>query len=215
MSKPPVRELLVLDGPAGALEAVLEIPAEGEVIGAAVVCHPHPQHGGTLQNKVAHTLARVGNELGYASLRFNFRGVGASEGSYDEGIGEQDDARAAIEYARQRFSGELLLAGFSFGSIVALEVAREAHPTQLVSIAPPVSRVLLTDDWSQPQCPWLIVQGDQDELVDADEVVTWVDSLEPGPRLIVMNNVDHFFHGQLVNLRKLLVNELGGADQNA
>ncbi|MEM7277617.1 MAG: alpha/beta fold hydrolase [Pseudomonadota bacterium] len=212
MSKPPEREKLVIEGPAGPLEALLEVPAGASPNALAVVCHPHPLHGGTMQNKVAHTLARACNDLGFAALRFNFRGVGASAGSHDNGVGEVDDARAVLTYGRQRFAGPVLLSGFSFGSLVALELARSESVAQLISIAPPVSRLAVGPDWSQPDCPWLIVQGDTDELVDADEVLTWVDALEPGPRLVVLNDVDHFFHGNLVLLRELIVSELGDKD---
>ncbi len=212
MSKPPEREKLVIDGPAGPLEALLEVPAGVSPTALAIVCHPHPLHGGTMQNKVAHTLARACNDLGFAALRFNFRGVGTSAGSHDNGVGEIEDARAVLTYGRQRFAGPVLLSGFSFGSLVALELARSETVAQLISIAPPVSRLETDSDWSQPSCPWLIVQGDADELVDADEVLTWVDSLEPGPRLVVLKDVDHFFHGNLVLLRELIVSELGDKD---
>lgn len=208
MSQAPRPETVTLAGEDGSLEGLLEVPpahASGRV---AVVCHPHPQHGGTMQNKVVHTLCRAANDLGYAALRFNFRGVGASEGNYDHGVGERDDARAAIRWAEQRFGGPLLLAGFSFGAVVAIEVARTHPPAQLISIAPPVDRID-RDGWLQPDCPWLVVQGDNDELVAADAVVDFVNELEPGPRLLVLPDVDHFFHGQLVALRRALVDELG------
>jgi len=207
MSKPSQRENISVDGPAGALECMLEVPVEHKPGHVAVVCHPHPLHGGTMQNKVVHTLCRAANELGYAALRFNFRGAGASEGDYDDGRGEQADAMSVIEWARGRFDGPLLLAGFSFGSIVAIEVARVQPPGQLVSIAPPVERISL-NGWVQPDCEWLIVQGDRDELVDTDAVVRFVDDLQPGPRLLVLPDVDHFFHGGLVRLRRILVDEL-------
>ena len=101
MATAPDSENLFLDGPAGRLEAILETPTEGEIVGAAVICHPHPQHGGTMHNKVAHTLARSFVRLGYRVLRFNFRGTEASDGSYDEGVGELDDALAAIDWLQK------------------------------------------------------------------------------------------------------------------
>ena len=100
MATAPVSEKLFIDGPAGRLESILEEPRDGPVRGCAVVCHPHPQHGGTMHNKVAHTLARAFVRLGFRTLRFNFRGTEASEGSYDEGVGELDDALAAAEWLR-------------------------------------------------------------------------------------------------------------------
>ncbi|MFO7278462.1 MAG: alpha/beta hydrolase, partial [Pseudomonadota bacterium] len=127
--RPPKPEPVRLDGPAGVLEALLEEPADAVPGRFAVVCHPHPLHGGTMNNKVVHTLARTFNELGIRSLRFNFRGVGASEGSYAEGIGETEDALAVIEWGRVRWPGaEPLLAGFSFGGIVALRAAGRGRP---------------------------------------------------------------------------------------
>ena len=207
MARAAERESLTLAGPAGSIEAILETPADSGARGTAVICHPHPQHGGTMHNKVVHTLARAANDVGLAALRFNFRGVGASEGSYDDGVGEQGDARAAVAWAKSTHDGPLLLAGFSFGSIVAIEVARHDAPAQLVSIAPPVGRIDRRD-WSQPECPWLIVTGDEDELVDVDEVVEFVDSLDPGPELIVLPGVEHFFHGNLTRLRQTLVSHM-------
>ncbi|MEO1203228.1 MAG: alpha/beta fold hydrolase [Pseudomonadota bacterium] len=201
MPKPPVREALTLNGPVGLLEAVLEVPAEADPVGAAVVLHPHPQHGGTMHNKVAHTLARACLHAGFAALRFNFRGTEASEGEFDHGNGERDDALAALEWMRGRYHKlPLWLTGFSFGAAMAVKAAIE-HPVDgLVSVAPAISR--FADGLpSQPQCPWLVVQGDEDELVDLDETLAWFNGLEPGPELRVMQGVEHFFHGRLVELR--------------
>ena len=198
----PSREALVIDGPAGALEALLEWPSAGPVPAAgSVICHPHPLHGGAMTNKVAHTIARSAVDQGFAALRFNFRGVGASAGSHDHGRGERDDALAAVAALRERCPGPLLLGGFSFGAAVAIEVARELKPAALVSVAPAVDRWERDAHWIQPDCPWLIVHGDADELVDVDSVVAFVDELEPGPELLVMPEVSHFFHGNLVALR--------------
>ena len=136
----PAAEALTISGPAGALETLLEVPAAGAPVGGfAVVCHPHPLHGGTMQNKVVHTLARALQEAGIATLRFNFRGVGASAGSYDEGRGEIEDALAVIAYGRARWPGAALtLAGFSFGAQVALLAAPSSAPARLITVAPPV-----------------------------------------------------------------------------
>lgn len=202
MSKHPVTEKLFIEGPAGRLEAVLDRPGEGALAGAAVVCHPHPQHGGTLHNKVAHTLARAFVRSGYEVLRFNFRGTEQSEGSFDHGIGELDDAQAAIEFMRSRHGAfPLWLAGFSFGAAIAVKAAVVTHVDGLLSVAPAISRFASGLE-TQPDCPWLIVQGDQDELVDIEETVTWVDSLEPGPELLILTGAEHFFHGRLTELRE-------------
>ena len=201
MSKHPVAEKLFLEGPVGRLEAILERPGEGALAGAAVVCHPHPQHGGTMHNKVAHTLARAFVRSEFEVLRFNFRGTEHSEGQYDNGVGELDDALAAIQFMRARHgSYPLWLAGFSFGAAIAVRAAVATHVDGLVSVAPAISRFAAGLE-SQPDCPWLIIQGDEDELVDVEETVAWVDSLEPGPELLIINGAEHFFHGRLAELR--------------
>ena len=156
----------MLQGPVGKLESILDVPGEAKIVGAAVVCHPHPQHGGTMHNKVAHTLARAFARSGFETLRFNFRGTEASEGQYDDGIGELDDALAVLDWMRERRpAGPLWLAGFSFGAAIAIRAAVKAEVNGLVSVAPAVSR--FADNMAdQPKCPWLVVQGDEDELVD-------------------------------------------------
>lgn len=201
--KRPHTEKIVFDGPAGALEGLLEAPPVP--LGVAVVCHPHPLYQGTMTNKVAHTLARSFIDINFASLRFNFRGVGASEGSYDEARGETDDALAVADFAARRWPGlPLWYAGFSFGAFVALRAANARLPSGLVTVAIPVQRFDV-ESLRQPDCPWIVVQGDQDELVDVDAVVSWIDGLSPGPELLVMNGVDHFFHGRLTDLRDNVV----------
>ena len=205
MSKHPVSQKLFIDGPVGRLEAVVERPGEGALEGAAVVCHPHPQHGGTMHNKVAHTLARAFVRSGFESLRFNFRGTELSEGHFDNGLGELDDTLAAIEWMRARHgSYPLWLAGFSFGAAMAVKAAAATHVDGLVSVAPAISRFASGLE-TQPDCPWLIVQGDEDELVDIDETVEWFDSLEPGPELLILDGAEHFFHGRLTELREAVM----------
>lgn len=202
MAPAPVTEKLFIEGPVGLLEAVLEQPVAGEPLGAAVVCHPHPQHGGTMHNKVVHTLARSFVRNGFSVLRFNFRGTEGSQGEYDRGYGELDDALAAIEWMHRRRQGvPIWLAGFSFGAAIAIRAAVVMTVDGLVSVAPAVYRFAQGLD-DQPRCPWLIIQGDQDELVDVDETIEWVNSLEPGPELLVFEGAEHFFHGRLVELRE-------------
>lgn len=201
MSKAPKAENFFIEGPAGKLEALLELPPDTPATGAAVVCHPHPEHGGTLQNKVAHTLARAFLARGFSTLRFNFRGVGQSEGTFDEGRGELQDALAAVQAMRNRGGAPVLwVAGFSFGAAIAIRAAAEAGADGLVSVAPAISRVT-ADAGPRPECPWLVVQGDRDDLVDVDDTIAWVNSLEPGPELVVFEDTEHFFHGKLVKLR--------------
>ena len=205
MSTAPVSERMFIDGPAGRLETILDEPRDGAVKGCAVVCHPHPQHGGTMHNKVAHTLARSFVRLGFSALRFNFRGTEGSEGIYDEGMGELDDALAAADWMRSnRPGGPLWVAGFSFGAAIAVRAADPARADGLVAVAPAIYRFARDLD-KHPQCPFLVIQGDEDELVDVDETIEWVNGLEPGPELLVMTGAEHFFHGRLVELREAVI----------
>jgi alpha/beta superfamily hydrolase len=202
--RPPAPQPAVIPGPLGGIEARIENPlAEGVQPGVVgVVCHPHPLHGGTMQNKVVHTVARAMQEAGAPTVRFNFRGVGQSAGVYADGIGEVDDALAVIAWARAHWQCERLwLGGFSFGAAVALHAAASAAPHKLVTVAPPVGR-LITQPVARPRCAWLIVQGDRDELVDFEAVQRWAAGYAPdAPQLLLMNDAEHFFHGRLGELR--------------
>ena len=205
MNRIPRSQKLLLQGPAGKLESILDVPGDAEIVGAAVVCHPHPQHGGTMHNKVAHTLARAFVRSGFETLRFNFRGTEASEGQYDDGIGELDDAIAALDWMRERRpAGPIWLAGFSFGAAIAIRAAVKVEVNGLVSVAPAVSR-FANDIADQPKCPWLVVQGDEDELVDIEETLAWLNALEPGPELLVLAGAEHFFHGRLTDVREAVM----------
>ena len=200
----PKLQKLELDGPAGKLEALLEAPQGTDIVGCAVVCHPHPLHGGTLQNKVAHTLARSFIGQGFIALRFNFRGVNDSEGTFDDGRGELEDVYAAMDFLSIGYPDlPLWISGFSFGAAMAIHAAAAREPAGLVSIAPAISRFTSTLT-QQPNCPWLILQGDQDELVDVDETIAWVNGLDPGPELQILDGAVHFFHGKLVPLREAI-----------
>lgn len=211
MRTTPVREKFSIDGPAGRLESQLDEPKDPSARGAVVICHPHPQHGGTMHNKVAHTLARAFVRSGFEVLRFNFRGTENSEGSFDNGIGELDDALTALHWLSDRHPDlPIWLAGFSFGAAIAVKAATAEHVDGLVSIAPAISRFASGLE-TQPRCPWLIIQGDEDELVDIDETVEWFDSLEPGPELLVMPGGEHFFHGRLSELRETVIEFVAGA----
>lgn len=200
-----VPEPLRLEGGAGAIEALLEVPADASSPRAVVVCcHPHPLFGGALTNKVIHTVARAFVAAGVPALRFNFRGVGASQGVHDEGRGETDDLIAVAGWLRQRFPGaELWLAGFSFGAWVSLRAAARLSPGRLVSVAPPVGRWDFSDI-PRPGCPWLLVQGTADELLDAEAVQTWARALSPDVRVALLPGASHFFHGRLHEVRDLV-----------
>lgn len=202
MASRPVTDEMYLDGPAGRLEALLEAPGDAEPRANALVCHPHPEHGGSLGNKVVHTLARAFLGRGMRALRFNFRGVGASGGQFDDGRGELDDALAAYDYLSSRWPDTpIWAAGFSFGAAMAARLTMRRRVAGLVTVAPAVRRFAADID-EPPDCPWLIVQGDQDEVVPLDETLEWVNALPPGPELEVFPDTGHFFHGKLVPLRE-------------
>ena len=200
-------ERLLIAGPAGDLQTLVETPAD-EPQHVAVICHPHPLFGGTLDNKVVYTVARALRDAGAAAIRFNFRGVGSSGGTYDEGWGETEDALAVIDHARGRWPhAALWLAGFSFGGAVALRAAEPAAPQLVVAVAPAVMR-LERFEISAPQtrhCPWLIVQGDADEVLDAAAVQSWAAKVSPPPAVHVMPGASHFFHGRLQELRETVL----------
>ena len=191
----------MIDGPAGPLESVLEDPQASPRPGFAVICHPHPLHGGTMHNKVVHTLARTFQSRGLPTLRFNYRGVGTSAGHYDEGRGETADALAVIAWGRARWPDtSLTLAGFSFGALVSLSASSTTSPVRLISVAPPVRRAEAATA-ARPACPWLIVQGDADEIVDFREVQAFAAQLKPPAQLELLPGAEHFFHGRLDQLR--------------
>ena len=215
----PRVERLHLPGPAGPLEALIETPVsdEGEAASAppafGVVCHPHPLYGGTLDNKVVHTLARAFNQLGAPTIRFNFRGVGASAGAYDEGRGETEDALAVVDFGRRRWPDTpLWLGGFSFGGAVAVRAAGSAQPGRLVLVAPAIGRIGV-DGAAAPACPWLVVQGDADDVVPPAEVLEWAGSLTPAPEVAVVREAGHFFHGRINELRDAVLAFMARAAQ--
>jgi alpha/beta superfamily hydrolase len=215
MPNQPKTEALFIDGPVGRLEAIFETPSEMTPIASVVVCHPHPQHGGTMHNKVAHTLARTFVRLGFAALRFNFRGTERSDGHFDEGVGELHDAVAALDWMRAALPDKpLWMAGFSFGAAISVRAAIDSNVNGLISVAPAVSR-FASGLTRQPKCPWLVVQGDEDELVNIEETLEWFNGLEAGPELLVMEGAEHFFHGRLVDLREAVSNFVNDAIEAA
>jgi alpha/beta superfamily hydrolase len=202
VAAPTSSQSVTIAGPAGNLEALLDTPASATSSAVAVICHPHPLHGGTMTNKVVHTLAKAFNDVGAPALRFNYRGVGASVGTYDDGNGETHDALAVLDWVAQRWPGaQLWLGGFSFGGAVAIRAAvASSHVARLVTVAPAIRKVSV-DSSALPQCPWLIVQGDRDELVDPADIQQWSQALAVQPRLAMLSGVEHFFHGRLNDLR--------------
>ena len=196
MNSQTVRQ--TVPGPVGAIECAIDSPL-GAPVGVAVVCHPHPVHGGTLDNKVVQTLARAFVQLGWRAVRFNFRGVGASQGQWDEGVGEIDDALAVI--AAQRGPQQpLLLAGFSFGGYAAAAAATRLPPPakaqRLVLIAPS------TQKQQVPAVPpdTVVIHGDRDETVALSDSISWATSRDVA--VVVVPGADHFFHRKLHVIRE-------------
>ncbi|MEJ7746639.1 MAG: alpha/beta hydrolase [Luteimonas sp.] len=205
---PDIATPLLLAGPAGPLEAIVEppeadVPAQSVV---AIVCHPLPTEGGSMHNKVVTMVARGLRELGVTTLRFNFRGVGQSAGVFDDGKGELDDLRAVAAWVRaQRPKDQLWLAGFSFGAYVSLRAASELQPNVLISVAPPAGR------WDfasveTPTMPWLVIQGEHDEVVDPQAVYAWLKDIQAQAELVKMPDTSHFFHRKLMDLRGAIKN---------
>ncbi len=155
-----------------------------------------------MHNKVVTMAARALRELGIDTVRFNFRGVGDSAGSFDEGDGEADDLRTVAQWVRTQQPGSALwLAGFSFGAYVALRAAESLQPALMLSIAPPVGRSWDFSTITLPTCPWLVIQGDADEVVDPAAVFAWIEAMPQPPQLVRMPDTSHFFHRKLLDLR--------------
>lgn len=191
-------------GLAGDIECAIDVPGPAWV-GSAVVCHPHPVHGGTLDNKVVQTLARVFVQLGWRSVRFNFRGVGASQGQWDEGIGEVADCLAVLAALRDP-ALPLMLAGFSFGAYVAAEAAQrltpEAKARRLVLVGPSTQKQRMA-----PVPPdTLVIHGEIDDVVPLAATLDW--ARPQALPVIVFPGVGHFFHGQLTLLKRVLLRQL-------
>jgi len=197
---------LNIPGPVGALESVLNRGASDELLssmnGLAIICHPHPQHGGTMDNKVVTTLMRTYRDLGIHVLRFNFRGVGKSEGAFDNAAGELDDLLAVISWVKNHLpNSSMLMAGFSFGSSIAARASYEVEGlSHLALVAPPVERYEYDRD-GVFQAPLCVIQGDQDERVVAQGVYDWVALLHGPVELIRYPDAGHFFHGFLSSLK--------------
>jgi alpha/beta superfamily hydrolase len=199
---------ITIPGAVGLLDAKVVGPEKSDIKSVGIVCHPHPLYEGTMNNKVVTTLARVFRELGLAVVRFNFRGVGKSQGSYGKAVGEVDDLMAVINWIEKVCPDRSIwLAGFSFGAYIAAKVATQKQIEKLILVAPPVNHF---DFASLPSfsSPTWVVQGDQDEIVPAQEVYAWVKSLTPPPHLIRLPNTSHFFHKRLEELRNQLIGSL-------
>jgi len=199
---------LTIPGPAGDLQSLMVQP-DGwrETDPIVICCHPHPLHGGTMHNKVVYILAKTFHQLGCASLRFNFRGVGESQGTFDNGAGEQEDVLAVAAWLQQHYpEAPLWLSGFSFGGYVALMVQARLQPVRLLVVAPAVE--LYPDvQQIQVQTPdWILVQGGQDELVSPVAVGEWLKLQARKPRLIWLEQAGHLFHGHLNQIQDQILN---------
>ena len=195
-------------GPVGPLEALLDTPA-GAPRAVVVVGHPHPQHGGTMHNKVVYRTAKSLREIGCAVLRFNFRGVGSSLGEFDEGNGEADDFRAGIDFLTGRYPGiPVWAAGFSFGAWLALTVgARDPRVTLLLGIAPPTHYDL--DAFRQSDKPKFLIHGERDELVAVQDIWKLYSGLAEPKELVVIDAADHLFGGKVSDVGDAIVDLLG------
>lgn len=200
-------ERLVLQGPAGALQALRDQP-DGTPVGSVVIAHPHPLYGGTMDNKVVQTLARAFVQAGWTALRFNFRGVGASEGSYDEGRGELQDLLAVVRELAPE--GLLALAGFSFGAYVAAQAVQTLAPQRelrrVVLVGTAAARFEVPPLAPELHDRALVIHGEQDDTVPLTAVLDW--ARPQSLPVTVVPGVEHFFHGQLPLLKNLVVRHL-------
>ena len=210
MSQPTARSRpagVEIEGPVGTLEAAIDASAE-PAVATAVVCHPHPQQKGTMTNKVVTTVSRAFAELRADAVRFNFRGVGKSAGTYAGGVGERDDALAVVDWCRDRWPDRpLYLGGFSFGAAVAAFIAARVAPAGLVTVAPPLDR--LRAGFVAPTCPWLLVHGEADDVVPPGPVLEWAAALPSPPKIVLLPGVGHFFHGSLTALNEAVKRAFG------
>ena len=193
-----------LAGPAGALEGALDLP-DTAPRGIALVAHPHPLYGGTMDNKVAQTLARAFVALGYAAARINFRGVGKSEGKYDEGRGETDDMAALLAHMQQQYPGlPVALSGFSFGTVVQARLQQ-----RLTEAGTPAERLVLVGTaagkWEVPAVPanTMLIHGEHDETISLDDVLDWARPQDLP--VLVIPGADHFFHRKLQHIKNFVV----------
>ena len=202
---------LFIPAPHGRLEAILKEPRDGHLRGAALVLHPHPLGGGTMHNKVVFRAAAALNDAGLAVLRINFRGVGQSTGAHDEGRGERDDVRIGLDYLAANYPArEITLCGFSFGSLVGLEVGMaDNRVARLISIGTPVDKY----DFSfLEECrkPILFVHGERDEYGDVERLGTLVAKIKAPVELKIIKGAGHFFDEQLDELKRAITEWIRG-----
>ena len=199
-----------ITGNAGDIEVLITRPATvTEFSPIVVISHPHPLYGGAMTNKVVHILAKTFSELGAITVRFNFRGVGKSEGEYNDGIGEAEDLQILVEELKHwRAKSPIWLAGFSFGAYVTVRAQTVIKPEKLLLVAPPVSMYPFAE-LAEITVPWIVIQGGRDEVIDAAAVKNWVSQRPNQPQFIWMEEAGHFFHGKLNEVKEALLQAWG------
>lgn len=192
----------LIDGPVGPLEILVEVPKTTTTIGMALIAHPHPLHGGTMDNKVVYSMARGAQGAGCLAVRFNFRGVGRSAGEHAHGPGEQEDLAAVAGYLRHQLPQlPLALAGFSFGSYQALAQCAPLNAKGVLTVAPPLAYAG-DDALPKPTAPWWLIHGDADEVVDCAGTLRRAQAAaQPPEQTQILPGVGHFFHGELAAVR--------------
>jgi len=195
-----------ISGGAGDIDVLITRPETlTEKTPVVIISHPHPLYGGSMSNKVVHILAKSFSELEAITVRFNFRGVGKSAGKYDDGIGEAEDLQLlAAEIRQWRPRTSIWLAGFSFGAYVTTRAHSAIKPEKLLLVAPPVSMYPF-DELDEITIPWTVIQGGQDEVIDANAVKNWVSQRPNPPNFIWMEEAGHFFHGKLNEVKESLL----------
>lgn len=201
----------LIPGSAGLLEGAIDYPshplASTDCVG--IICHPHPLYGGTMHNKVATTLSWAFTQRGIPAVRFNYRGVGQSQGQYGHFVGEEEDLMTILRFAKDTFSPKSIwLGGFSFGSFIAANGAiREPLTQQLITVAPAVNHA---DFYALTgvSCPWTVIQGEQDDVVPPEEVYAFANAFKHKIHLERIAHADHFFHGKILALRETILKSL-------
>ena len=199
----------LIPGNAGQLEIAINLPSGTSPVGITLIAHPNPARGGTMEHKIVHTLARTFLQMNYATVRFNYRGVGKSEGEYDEGKGETDDAETVLNYAQTHLGlNNLVLAGFSFGSFIQVALANRltakntsSNIKGLVLVGPAVGSFPIAD--IPEHLPSVIIQGQDDEIISTTEVLLW--AYEQKRPVVIFPKCGHFFHGRLLELQHELL----------
>ncbi len=209
MNKQKLDTGLFVDGNMGRIEALVTKPKQDRNLPLVIISHPHPLYGGSMENKVVTTLAKAFKELGHISVRFNFRGVGKSDGEYNGGVGETEDLTAIINLMQQHYPHRpIWLAGFSFGAYVVLRAHKHQAVHRVILIAPPVSH-FNCQPFAPTDKPWTLIHGTQDELIPSHVIKSFASGFQHPPEVHFLDEASHFFHGRLNELRRLLKNIFG------